>query len=129
MMLKHKVEDNIVYLAAPKRLFTNVLYNKAEKYICSLKPFAVMRASKLFTSNEQWLKTYKNHIANCEVMVIVTDNGIVGKGVYLEYSEFRKHHKLILWYVERGKTKSLLVVRMLEVLNEDNWIDYAKIRT
>jgi hypothetical protein len=120
--------DKSVYLAAPKRLLNSDLYSRAAKFIIEQNPIGLLNAHGLFESNGQWFKHYEDYLTACNVMVVVSDNAIVGKGVYTEYHFFKDRDDKIYHYIETGKTKTLIEIKKLHILDADNWIDYAVIK-
>ena len=82
--MANPLQNKIVYIGVPKRLFDSDLLDNAYRYI-QLQTDDVISPQGMFASNEQWLKAFPDYLMTCDAMVIVTDNGYVGRGVYLEW--------------------------------------------
>src|SRR5215471_20300141 len=101
------LKNNIVYLAAPKRLFDSEIFDRAYRYAQS-QCSAVLDPRGVFRSNDEWKDNFERVLEICDVMVIVSDDGMVGKGVYEEYRYFRRRFCKIFHYTETGKNKYLI---------------------
>lgn len=121
------IYNNVVYLAIPKRLYDNDICTRAIKYIKTLRPLATIDPREVFESNEQWLRIYKRYLKPCDSVVVITDNGIVGKGVHTELQYFNERKLSCYAYHERGEFCALLTITGLHVIDWNNWIDYARI--
>lgn len=119
--------NRVVYLAIPKRLFDDDICKRAYRYIKSMQPLATIDPREIFQSNEEWAKNGLRYLKPCDCVVVVTDNGIVGKGVCTELQFFTDHKFPCYAYVERGKEQTLLTVTGVRVINENDWIHYARL--
>lgn len=124
----NQIQNKSVYLAAPKRLLNSDLYTRASKFIMEQNPVGLLNARGLFESNDQWFNHYDEYLIACNVIVIVSDNAIVGKGCYTEFQHFKDRDCKAYHYIETGKTKTLIEIKKLQIINDDNWIDYAVIK-
>ncbi len=122
------IQNKSVYLAAPKRLLTSDMYSRASKFIMEMKPLGLLNARGLFESNQTWFDNFESVISSCNVMIVVSDNTIVGKGVYTEYQFFKDRRCPVYHYIETGGIKTLIEIKKLLVINENDWIDYAVIK-
>jgi hypothetical protein len=123
--------DKIVYLAAPKRLLSSDLYDRAFRFMLA-RSKGVMNPRWMFANNQDWLNNYEERLEPCNVMVIVSDDGNVGKGVYLEYNYFFSRHCKIYHYDESEFNfeveQSLYEVKRLQIVDDEDWSDYAIIQ-
>ena len=135
------LSQKIVYLAAPKYLLSSDQYDRAFTYLLQ-RCKGVINPRWMFSSNQDWLENLSNRLleSKANAMVIVSDEGIVGKGVYTEHLIFFNSHCPILHYIEDEQfieeydtdveTKwyqDLIPVRRLRIIDEDDWVNYAKI--
>lgn len=131
-----------VYLAAPKRILSTDLYDRAFRYFLA-RSKGVMNPRWMFENNQDWLDNFETKLRDADVMVIVTDDNFVGKGVYLEYNYFFSRHCKIYYYLEEefshydddenpytGENfhQSVVAVKRLEIDDDENWKDYAVVR-
>jgi hypothetical protein len=127
--------DKIVYLAAPKRLLSSNMYDRAFRFMLA-RSKGVMNPKWMFANNQDWLNNYEQRLEVCNVMVIVSDDKIVGKGVYLEYDYFFSRHCKVYHYVEDEESgddlfeviQSLYEVKRLQIVDDEDWSDYAIIQ-
>jgi hypothetical protein len=93
----------------------------------------------MFRDNNDWLANMDKALSACDVMVIVTDDNFVGKGVFVEYRHFLLRGCEIYYCVESDflvdsdgeeiePTQELVKVKDLIIENENNWVDYAVVR-
>jgi len=61
-------------------------------------------------------------------MIIVSDDMLVGKGVYTEYNYFWYRSCKIYHIIEFGKSFHLIPVKRLRIVDDDDWTNYAKIQ-
>ncbi|HEY7161331.1 MAG TPA: hypothetical protein VH815_08725 [Acidobacteriota bacterium] len=118
------LSKNVVYLAAPKRLFYTPLFDRAYRYLTK-KAIGVLDPRGMYKSNQEWLATFEQKLSICDVMVVVSDNEIVGKGVYLEYNYFDDRYCKVYHYVETGGSVYLIPIKRMMVIDNDDWRDYA----
>jgi hypothetical protein len=118
------LSKNVVYLAAPKRLFTSSMFDRAYRYLTK-KAIGVLDPRGMYKSNDEWLRKYEQKLSICDVMVIVSDNEIVGKGVYLEYGYFVDRYCKVYHYLEAGGKILLMPIKRMLVIDNDDWRDYA----
>lgn len=133
--------QNVVYLAAPKRLLSSDLYDRAFRYLLA-RSRGVMNPRWMFESNQDWIDNYQSRLMEANVMVIVTDDNLVGKGVYKEYMHFFERHCKIYLYDEEmdcdeefafedekcAIISSLIRVKSLKIVDENDWRDYATVK-
>ncbi len=133
------LSKKIVYLAAPKQMLSSDKYDRAFTFLLS-RCVGVINPRWMFSSNQDWLENFGKRMieAKASAMVIVSDdNDIVGKGVYTEHLMFFESHCPILHYVEdededyiephlryEGRLED---VKRLQIINSDDWVNYAKI--
>lgn len=130
----------IVYLAAPKRILSTDLYDRAFQYLLA-RSKGVINPKWMFENNQDWLDNFERRLREADVMVIVTDDNFVGKGVYLEYNYFFSRHRKIYFFKEDSEfvvndddelevvyTHEIVPVKRLEIDDDENWKDYAVVR-
>ncbi len=134
-----KLNDKVVYLAAPKRLLSSDLYDRAFRFMLAQSK-GVMNPAWMFKDNADWLANMEKALSACDVMVIVSDDNFVGKGVYVEYKHFVKRfcdvyicvdEEIVKDYdddEETEYTQELVTVQHLIIDDENNWKDYAVVR-
>jgi len=134
----NELSTKIVYLAAPKKLLSSDMYDRAFTYLLQ-RSAGVINPRWMFSSNEDWKENFAKRLieAKCSAMVIVSDNGIVGKGVYTEHMHFFDSHCPIFHYVEDAHfyegyerpiyDQSLEPIKRLQIIDDDDWVNYAKI--
>jgi len=135
------LSQKIVYLAAPKRLLISDSYDRAFTYLLQ-RCAGVINPLWMFSSNEDWKENFEARLveAKASAMVIVSDNGIVGKGVYTEHLFFFESHCPIFHYIENEEfidenwdsivttfNQYLEPVKRLQIIDPDDWKEYAKI--
>jgi hypothetical protein len=137
-MKQPKLIDKVVYLAAPKRLLSSDLYDRAFRFMLAQSE-GVMNPQWMFKDNADWLANMEKSLSVCDVMVIVTDDNFVGKGVFVEYRHFLLRGCDIYYYIESDfcvdsdgeeiePTQELVEVIALVIENKNDWVDYAVIR-
>jgi hypothetical protein len=138
-MIQPKLIDKVVYLAAPKRLLSSDLYDRAFRFMLA-RSKGVMNPAWMFKDNNDWLANMGKALSACDVMVIVTDDNFVGKGVHTEYCHFVKRlcdvyicvdEEIVKDYDDDEEieyTQELVKVKDLVIENENDWTDYAVVR-
>jgi hypothetical protein len=133
------LSKKIVYLAAPKKLLSSDEYDRAFTYLLQ-RCAGVINPRWMFANNEDWKENLISRLiqSKASAMVIVSDNGIVGKGVYTEHLFFFESHCPIFHYVENPQivegyerpfyNPELEKVKSLQIIDPDNWKEYAKIK-
>ena len=130
-----------VYLAAPKRILSTDLYDRAFRYFLA-RSKGVMNPRWMFENNQDWLDNFERRLREADVMVIVTDDNFVGKGVYLEYNYFFSRHCKIYFFKEDEEfvlneenreleveyIHEIVPVKRLEIDDDENWKDYAVVK-
>lgn len=121
--------NQVVYVAMPKRLFDDDIAIRALRYIKTLKPLAMIDPRGMFKDNTEWARRFPGYLKPCQICVVVTDNNIIGKGVYEEVKHFDTNGKQCYLYVERdnGNIQTLVTMTGLHVVDWNNWIDYARV--
>jgi len=126
--------DKIVYLAAPKHLISSDLYDRAFRFMLA-RSKGVMNPQWMFANSNDWLNNYEQRLEPCNVMVIVSDDKSVGKGIYLEYDYFFSRHCKVYHYDETDEAgegfeieQSLYPVKGLKIVDDKDWRDYAIIQ-
>ena len=123
--MANPLQNKIVYIGVPKRLFDSDLLDTAYQYIFT-QTQDIVDPRGMFASNEQWLKAFPDYLMTCDAMVIVTDNGYVGRGVYLEWQHFKDTKRPIFLFNERAtKVYQLREVKSLTISDEGDWTYYA----
>jgi len=139
-MEQPKLIDKVVYLAAPKRLLSSDLYDRAFRFMLAQSK-GVMNPQWMFKDNADWLANMDKALSVCDVMVIVTDDNFVGKGVHTEYQHFVNRFCDVYYCIdeeivkdndddneETEYTQELVNVKDLVIENENDWVDYAVVR-
>lgn len=121
------LSKNVVYLAAPKRLYESHLFANAYSYLMP-KCAALLDPRGMYKSNQEWLENYETRLSIADTMIIVSDDMLVGKGVYLEFNYFRDRFCKSYHYFIAGKTPYLMEVKALKIVDNDDWRDYATIQ-
>jgi len=127
MQKESLIHNQRIYIALPKRLYDDEILSRAISFLHSLKPFSIDDPRDMFASNIDWEKAFPNYLKIYDTVVIVTDNGFVGRGVHKEIEYFDRKKKPCYQYVERGKHQNILPVKALRIVNWNNWIDYAMV--
>ena len=127
----------IVYLAAPKRILSTNLYDRAFRYFLA-RSKGVINPRWMFENNQDWLDNFETKLRDGDVMVIVTDDNFVGKGVYLEYNYFFSRHCPVYYYIEDEflnddsddfeTVVDVVAVTRLEIADDNDWKDYAIVK-
>lgn len=126
------LSKNVVYLAAPKRLYESHLFAQAYSYLIT-KTAAVLDPRGMYKSNQEWLDNYETRLSICDTMIIVSDDMLVGKGVYKEFNYFRDRYCKAYHYWHphlfgNGNTPALMEIKLLKIIDNDDWRDYATIQ-
>jgi hypothetical protein len=121
------LHQNVVYLAAPKRLYQSHLFQQAYEYLLP-KCISVVDPRGMYKSNQDWLANYETRLEICDTMIIVSDDMLVGKGVYTEYNYFWRRNCKVYHIIEFGKSFHLIPVKRLKIVDDDDWTNYAKIQ-
>lgn len=121
------LSKNVVYLAAPKRLYESHLFAQAYDFLIS-RTAGLLDPRGMYKSNQDWLANYETRLSICDTMVIVSDDNYVGKGVYKEFNYFRDRFCKAYHYFVAGKTVYLMPVTKLKIVDDDDWKDYATIQ-
>ena len=121
------LSKNVVYLAAPKRLFESHLFAQAYQYLLP-KTAGLLDPRGMYKSNQDWLENHEASLSICDTMVIVSDDMLVGKGVYKEFNYFRDRFCKTYHYFIAGMTPYLVEVKSLKIVDDDDWRDYATIQ-
>jgi hypothetical protein len=122
-----EISNKSVYLASPKRLYTRPIYDRAYWYLERMKPIEILQARYAFKDNNDWLNN-KSMLDVFDIMVVVSDNALVGKGVWTEFKQFKDNKKTVYHYCESGGFKTLIEIQKLQIINSNDWIDYAVIK-
>ena len=119
------LREKVVYLAAPKRLFDSDLYQEAKRYL-SQRCKSLYDPRGKYKSNQEWLENYETDLLECDVMVIVSDDDFIGKGVYSEYVFMLSRYCKCYYYDDVGDdTMRLVPIKRIEISDENDWRDYA----
>ena len=133
------LSQKIVYLAAPKPQLSSDMYSRAFTFLLAQSK-GVINPQWMFSDNQDWRNNYQTRLleAGANAMVIVSDNKIVGRGVYDEYSFFVYRFCSVYYYDETEEyfenyerpiySQMLLPVIRLEIIDEDDWKEYARIK-
>lgn len=117
-----------VYISAPKRLFDSSLYERACEYVRKHNIHSYIDPKGMFESNHAWAQAFPDYLVYCDTMIVISDDYIVGKGVFDEYQYFHTCGLLpAYYYSESGAYRSLIEILGLQVINEDDWKNYAMI--
>lgn len=123
------LHDCNVYVAVPKRLYTDDILARALRYIHSLSPLSIDDPRGMFKNNTEWEANFPKYLQQYNAIVVVTDNGYVGRGVFVEERDFQWRHLPCYVYVELEceGIGSLLPIRSMRIMNPNNWTNYAKV--
>ena len=121
------LSKNVVYLAAPKRLYESHLFAQAYQYLLP-KTAGLLDPRGMYKSNQDWLENFETRLSICDTMIIVSNDMLVGKGVYKEFGYFRDRFCKAYHYFIAGKTVYLMEVKSLKIVDDDDWRDYATIQ-
>lgn len=131
------LKQKVVYLAAPKQLLSSDEYDRAFTFLL-FQSKGVVNPRWMFSSNQDWLENYEERLKIADAMVIVSNRGMVGKGVYLEYNYFRDRFCKVYHYIEREDEryteislrydKSLEEIKRIEIVDDEDWVNYALIK-
>lgn len=128
--VKHSIiHDCNVYVAVPKRLYESEILSRALRYIHSLKPLTIDDPRGMFKDNVEWEAAFPTYLRQYNAIVVVTDNALVGRGVYVEERDFQFRHLPRFAYVELEceGIPSLLPIRSMRIVNPNKWTNYAKV--
>ena len=123
------LSKNVVYLAAPKRLYGSHLFAQAHQYLLP-KTAGLLDPRGMYKTNQDWLENYETRLSICDTMIIVSDDMLVGKGVYKEFNYFRDRF-CKTYHVFKSHQSSqfyLMEVKSLKIVDDDDWRDYATIQ-
>jgi hypothetical protein len=129
MEQENVLRDKVVYLAIPKRLYNDAIVTRAHQYIKTLKPLAIIDPRGMFTDNAEWMENFPKYLKPVSAVVVITDNRFIGKGVYEEVWYCMRQNVPIYHYVEIIDQQSVRPVTAMNIVNWNNWIDYAQIST
>ena len=123
------LSKKVVYLAAPKRLFDSYLFAQAYQYLL-LKTASLLDSRGMYTSNQDWLENFETRLSICDTMIIVSDDMLVGKGVYKEFNYFRNRFCKAYHIFPSQPTTNfyLMEIKSLKIVDDDDWRDYATIQ-
>lgn len=121
------LSKNVVYLAAPKRLYDSHLFANAYAYLMP-KTAALLDPRGMYKSNAEWLANYETRLSICDTMVIVSEDFMVGKGVYTEFNYFRDRFCKTYHYFIAGSKPYLMEVKSIKITDDDDWVNYAVIQ-
>lgn len=121
------LSKNVIYLAAPKRLYTSHLFASAYQYLLP-KSAAILDPRGMYKSNAEWLENYETCLSIADTMIIVSDDMLVGKGVYTEYNYFRDRYCKVYHIFQPQSMFYLMEVKALKIVDNDEWKDYATIQ-
>lgn len=124
------LSKNVVYLAAPKRLYESHLFANAYAYLMP-KCAALVDPRGMYKTNQEWLENYETRLSICDTMIIVSDDNYVGKGVYTEFSYFRDRYCKVYHYFTLDSYRSacqLIEIKTLKIVDNDDWRNYATIQ-
>jgi hypothetical protein len=121
------LSKNVVYLAAPKRLYQSHLFANAYAYLMP-KTAALLDPRGMYKSNAEWLANYETRLSIADTMVIVSDDLMVGKGVYTEYNYFWRRNCKVYHLLQYTNVYQLVAVKRIKVIDDDDWSNYATIQ-
>lgn len=129
LSMENPLQNKIVYIGAPKRMFDNPLLDTAYDYLFSLTQ-DIVDPRNMFASNQEWMEAFPDYLATCDAMVIVTNDYMVGKGVYLESQHFKDTKRPVYLFASFGKPRKyqLRKVSSLSIINDNDWTNYAIVR-
>lgn len=122
------VYNRIVYLAIPKRLYDNPFIDWVKKRIIELGSRGVADPRNMFKSNEDWRKSFPTYLDAYDCIVVISDNGIIGKGTYEEVTYFQTQGKPVYMFAPAGGDMCILPVKSMHIINWNNWEEYARIK-
>lgn len=121
------LSKNVVYLAAPKRLYQSHLFAQAYQYLLP-KTAGLLDPRGMYKSNAEWLANYETRLSIADTMVIVSDDMLVGKGVYKEFSYFKDRFCKAYHIFQLQFMFYLIEVKRIKIVDDDDWSNYAKIQ-
>lgn len=121
------LSKNVVYLAAPKRLYQSHLFAQAYQYLLP-KTAGLLDPRGMYKSNQDWLDNYETRLSICDTMIIVSDDMLVGKGVYTEYNYFWRRNCKVYHILQYAKPFDLILVKRIKIVDDDDWSNYATIQ-
>lgn len=121
------LSKNVVYLAAPKRLYESHLFANAYAYLMP-KCAALLDPRGMYKSNQDWLDNYETRLSICDTMIIVSDDMLVGKGVYTEYNYFWRRNCKVYHIFQPQSMFYLMEVKRIKIVDDDDWSNYATIQ-
>lgn len=120
------LHQNVVYLAAPKRLYDSHLFAQAYEFLLT-RTAGLLDPRGMYKSNQDWLANYETRLSICDTMIIVSDDCLVGKGVYTEFNYFRDRFCKVYHLFRPQSLIYLMEVKTLKIVDDDDWRDYATI--
>ena len=93
------LRGKIAYFASPMFLYNDPRYE--ETWIQLVRHgCTVMVPKALYRDNKEWLRTYKDQLDRCDILLVfaVARDFIVGKGVYTEWEYMREIGKACYLY-------------------------------
>ena len=121
------LSKNVVYLAAPKRLYDSHLFAQAFGYLLP-RCHSLLNPRGMYKSNQDWLDNYETRLSIADTMVIVSDDLMVGKGVYTEYNYFWRRNCKVYHLLQYAKPYDLIPVKRIKIIDDDDWSNYATIQ-
>ena len=127
-MMENKIENKNVYLSSPKLLYHDPIFDRACKYIRSQNPHLFVEPSNMFATNAEWRDAFPGYLMGFDVCVIVAqEDYMVGRGVFLEWTYFRDAEKKVYYFSDNNKLAKLVPVKDIQVIDDDDWIEYAQV--
>lgn len=123
------LSKKVVYLAAPKRLYDSHLFAQAFGYLLP-RCHSLLNPRGMYKSNQDWLDNYETRLSIADTMIIVSDDMLVGKGVYKEFNYF-KDRFCKAYHIFKSHSSSqfyLMEVKKLKIVDDDDWSNYATIQ-
>ena len=121
------LSKNVVYLAAPKRLYDSHLFAQSYQYLLT-KTAGLLDPRGMYKSNQDWLENFETRLSICDTMIIVSDDMLVGKGVYKEFNYFRDRFCKTYHIFKPQTMFYLMEIKSLKIVDDDDWRDYATIQ-
>ena len=121
------LSKKVIYLAAPKRLYDSHLFASAYQYLLP-KSAAILDPRGMYKSNQEWLENYETRLEIADTMIIVSDDMLVGKGVYTEYNYFWRRNCKVYHILQYTKLYDLIPVKRIKIIDDDDWLNYAMIQ-
>jgi hypothetical protein len=124
-------QQEIIYVASPVSLYYKSLYGEYRQQLIELYPDATFIWTKgLYQDSQHWLNAWPLHCRRATMLIFLTDESWIGRGVYTEIEDMLKAEKPVFYFYESqlhaiSSMQGTAQVRFSEVT--ESWRTYCRI--